>query len=48
MIDKLQLVVHIDEALSVFLIMQECGIVEVLAHDDHFQPAGFTSLRRAR
>ena len=31
-----------------FLIMQERGIVEALAHDDHFQQAGFIPLLRDR
>lgn len=31
-----------------FLITQERGIVEALAHDDHFQQAGFTPLLRDR
>jgi hypothetical protein len=29
-----------------FLIMQERGITEALAHDDHFHQAGFISLLR--
>jgi predicted nucleic acid-binding protein len=29
-----------------FLIMQERGVVEALAHDDHFQQAGFFPLLR--
>ncbi len=31
-----------------FLIMHERGIVEALAHDDHFQQAGFIPLLRDR
>ena len=31
-----------------FLIMQERGITEALAHDDHFQQAGFVALLRDR
>lgn len=29
-----------------FLAMQEEGITDALAHDDHFQQAGFTALLR--
>jgi len=31
---------------SSFVIMQESGILEALAHDDHFQQAGFVPLLR--